>query len=587
MPFSVFTVTSVAKLFSAPEEKDRNPVTAWRVAVLTVLVLLIGVPLFMPFLEALQSPSALRALGDVPRLAGLAKNTILLIGGTLALALPTGIVGAVLLYRTDLPLRGLLRFLVILTLFVPLPFFASAWQASLGSGGFVVRYLPALSALWSPPATGNSPAGWTAWGRGLNAAIWIHAVAALPWVVLIVGQGLTWVERSLEEEALTLVAPWRVLLGVTLRRSLAAIGAAILWVALQTATEIVVTDMFQVRTFGEEVYTQYVIPEPDATDSSGKGAEARAVAVSLPSVLATWGLVLLAARAWERRLPPLDLFAMQPHVFSLGRWRWPTLLAVGTLVVLLVGIPAESLVWKLGLSGSPEHWSLRAGLDRLGLVVRAQGRLVNDSLIVAFSSGAAIAGLALVACWLASGCRWMRTAVFVIAAAAWAVPGPVVGLGLIAVVKLIVVRDPSGVLARWLYDGPSPLPVAWAYLVRFFPCAVALLWPVVRLLPGDLRETAQTEGASPALELTRVIWPLSWVAWLRASVAVGVLAIGELSAGKLIETPGSMTFTHEVFRQMHYGATGELAALCLILLASVTVGALLVAAVGWTARRRN
>jgi hypothetical protein len=75
MPFSVFTVTSVAKLFSAPEEKDRNPVTAWRVAVLTVLVLLIGVPLFMPFLEALQSPSALRALGDVPRLAGLAKNS--------------------------------------------------------------------------------------------------------------------------------------------------------------------------------------------------------------------------------------------------------------------------------------------------------------------------------------------------------------------------------------------------------------------------------------------------------------------------------------------------------------------------------
>ncbi len=561
--------------------------TAWRVAVLTLLVLLVGVPLFLPFLEALQSPSAFRALGDVPRLAGLAKNTVLLIGGTLALALPTGIVGAVLFYRTDLPLRGLLRFVVILTLFVPLPLFASAWQASLGSGGFVVRYLPALSALWSPPATGTTSAGWTAWGHGLNAAIWIHAVAALPWVILIVGQGLTWVERSLEEEALTLVAPWRVLLGVTLRRSLAAIGAAALWVALQTATEIVVTDMFQVRTFGEEVYTQYVLPEPDATEPSGKGAEARAVAVSLPSVLATWGLVLLAARAWERRLPPLDLFATQPHVFGLGRWRWPTLLAVAALVVFLVGIPTESLVWKLGLTGRQQHWSLRAALDRLTLVSQVHGGLVRESLLVAFCSGAAIAGLALVACWLAAGCRWMRTAVFVIAAAAWAVPGPVVGLGLIAVVKLVIVRDPSGVLARWLYDGPSPFPVAWAYLVRFFPCAVALLWPVVRLVPGDLREAAQTEGAAPVLEFTRVIWPLTRTAWLRASAAVGVLAIGELSAGKLIETPGSMTFTHEVFRQMHYGATGELAALCLVLLASVTGGSLLVAIIGWVARRRK
>jgi iron(III) transport system permease protein len=562
-------------------------VTAWRLAILTVLVLLIGFPLFLPFLEALQSPDAFRALGDVPRLAGLAKNTILLIGGTLALALPTGIAGAMLLSRTDLPLRGLLRFLVILTLFVPLPLFASAWQASLGSGGFVVRYLPALSALWSPPAVGTAPGGWTAWGRGLNAAIWIHAVAALPWVILIVGQGLTWVERSLEEEALTLVAPWRVLLGVSLRRSLAAIGAAALWVALQTATEIVVTDMFQVRTFGEEVYTQYVIPEPDATDSSGRGAEARAVAVSLPSVLATWGLVLLAARAWERRLPPLDIFSTQPHVFSLGNWRWPTVLAMGVLVFLLVVIPAESLVWKLGLAGHPEHWSARAGLARLGLVIQVHSSLVGESLLVAFGSGAAIAALALIACWLSIGCRWMRTAVFVIAAAAWAVPGPVVGLGLIAVVKLVIARDPSGVLARWLYHGPSPFPVAWAYLVRFFPCAVALLWPVVRLLPRDLREAAQTEGAAPLVELTRVVWPISWTAWLRASAAVGVLAIGELSASKLIAPAGSPTFTHEVFRQMHYGATGELAALCLVLLASVTAGALLVAAVGWIARRRN
>ena len=40
-----------------------------------------------------------------------------------------------------------------------------------------------------------SPSGipsWTPWGQGIGSAVWIHAVAGLPWVILLVGQGLTW-----------------------------------------------------------------------------------------------------------------------------------------------------------------------------------------------------------------------------------------------------------------------------------------------------------------------------------------------------------------------------------------------------------
>src|SRR5262249_39398500 len=162
------------------------------------------------------------------------------------LALPLGILGAILLYRTDLPLRALFRFVTVLTLFVPLPLLASAWQATLGSDGLISL------ASWSTPAQGDpdiSPSGivWKPWAMGLGPAVWVHAMAGLPWVVWLVGQGLCWVERDLEEDALTLAGPAWVLWHVTLRRSLAAIGAAALWVALQAATEITVTDMMQVR----------------------------------------------------------------------------------------------------------------------------------------------------------------------------------------------------------------------------------------------------------------------------------------------------------------------------------------------------
>jgi iron(III) transport system permease protein len=555
------------------------------VTILALLVLLIGLPLASSFRDALAYPGAWHVWDEGARLAGLARNTLLLVAGTLALALPVGIVGAVLLYRTDLPFRGFFRFLALLTLFVPLPLFASGWQAALGSGGWL------HIAFWNPPSPSDpdiSPItrlGWKPWGRGPGAAVWIHAVAALPWVVLLVGQGLSWVERELEEEALTFAGPWRVLRRVTLRRCLAAIGGAALWVTLQTATEITVTDMFQVRTFGEEVYTQMVAPDAVGSGAVGEAAVARAVVVSLPSVLATALLVLAAVHWWERKLPPLETLATAPHVFRLGRGRWPCFVALAGVVGVLAGVPLNGLVWKLGLTGNPQHWSLTAAADHLDKVLRVRGWLVAESLALAGLAGVVTGVLALLTCWLAVGTRWFHVAILLLIAAAWALPGPIVGLGLKGAIKSLLPAERGGIVERVLYLGPSPVPALWAYLLRFFPCAIAVLWPVVRLLPRELRESARVDGAGPAQELRYVVGPLTFPALLRAGLVVAVLALGELSAGKLVETPGSQTFAHEVFTQMHYGVTNDLAAFCLLLLGAVTIGGVLVAAVGWMIRR--
>ncbi len=166
---------------------------------------------------------------------------------------------------------------------------------------------------------------WTPWGQGIGSAIWIHAAAALPWVILLVGQGLSGVERELEEDAWTLMPAWRVLGRVTLPRAAAALAAAALWVSLQTATEISVTDVMQVRTFAEEVYTQ-IVGGPDVDEGI-----ARAVAATLPLVLLAAVVVGGMARLWERRLPPPATLLMPPLVFGLGRWRWPLALLVGLL----------------------------------------------------------------------------------------------------------------------------------------------------------------------------------------------------------------------------------------------------------------
>jgi iron(III) transport system permease protein len=532
------------------------------------LLAAIGVPLAVPFVDLLQHPDAWRAWQETDRLASLAGNTLCLILGTLVLALPAGTLGAILLFRTDLPGRKTFRFLTILALFVPMPLLVTAWQSAVGAGG----WLPIGQWVQVPSDDPDfSPMGtvWKPWVQGLLAAIWIHAVAGLPWVILIVGLGLRWVERELEEDALMSAGPWRVLLHVTLPRCRTAIGAAGLWVALQTAAEISVTDMMQVRTFAEEVYTQLV--------GGGQSAVAASVAVAIPALALTWLLVAIAAGRAGRLLPPFENLTKPPLQFRLGMGRWLCLVGGVAIIMVVVGVPLVSLIWKAGLTGSPPTWSLITFQRYLFRAFHSHGWIIWRSLWMASVAGTLAAGLALLACWLVAESRWLQWVSLTLLAGAWALPGPVVGFGLKDTIKGVldcIDSPPSGrnLAAELLWSGPSPAPILWVYLIRFFPFALAMLWPLVRLIPREFVESARLDGARPSQEFRHIIFPLSRGALILTDLAVTVLCLGELSASKLVETPGYDTLVHVIFDRMHYGVGNDLAALCLVLLLVVLLG---------------
>ena len=132
-----------------------------------------------------------------PRERELLLNTLYLFGWTCALGVPAGTYLAVLLARTNLPCRKLCGVVVAVALFLPLYTQTAAWQAGFGQQGWAMHWLD----------------GW----RG---AIWIHSVAAVPWVAVIVAVGLRNVEPQLEEAALLNGTQMQVLLRVTLRREL-------------------------------------------------------------------------------------------------------------------------------------------------------------------------------------------------------------------------------------------------------------------------------------------------------------------------------------------------------------------------------
>ena len=80
-----------------------------------------------------------------------------------------------------------------LAAFVPLPLHATAWLGAFGNAG-------RMQALGVRPVL-----------VGRSGAAFVHAMAALPWVVLLAGVGLRTVEPELEESALLDLPAWRVL----------------------------------------------------------------------------------------------------------------------------------------------------------------------------------------------------------------------------------------------------------------------------------------------------------------------------------------------------------------------------------------
>ena len=506
-----------------------------RLLIAVVLLIVLGLPLVLP-LTSLGSRSAWDAWSEADRVAGLAATTLGLCALTLLGTLPAGVGLAVLFYRTDLPGRRVLRALFAIGLFVPLPLFALAWQSV---GG-----------------------GWRPWTQGLLPAAFVHAMAALPWVVWLTGLGLARVEPELEEDALTAMPAAHVLWWVSLRQAAPAIGLAGVWVALQAAGEITVTDLGMVRTFAEEVYTQFVIGGPDAPG--------RAVAVALPAtVLAIVGVGLLMRR-WAGRLA-VTTSTRPPLVVGLGRGRWPAFVGILLLVLLYAGVPLVSLIRQ---AGGGESWSPH----RLGLecrrAVTLQVPMLLDSLVWAAVAGVLAAGLALLASWAALDSRTLRRLLFVLAVALWAVPGPVLAFGLKdAIDRLMDLEDlvlawtTARPLRAMLYELSTPVPVLWAHVARLFPYAVAVVWPAVRDVPRDLREAAWIDGLTPWREFRRVIWPATRGAFAVAAVAVAALALGELAASKIVQVPGRSTFAQELFKQMHYAATATTAALALVQLA--------------------
>ncbi len=502
---------------------------------------------------------ALPILAWYDRAAWLAvRSTLLLALDVGVISLPLGTVLALLLVRTDLPGRRAWMFALGTLLLVPLYLQAAGWDAGFGKLG------------WHSMAYGRLAVPLL---EGWRAAVWIHAAASVPWVALIVGLALAHTEPELEEQSLLDASPLRVFFRLTLRRSLAGTAVAAAWILMSAAGEMAVTNIYQVSNLADVLHVGFRLG--DTAEQAGLR--------TLPTLVVLAGLVMVALILVAGVAPPgAGTMQRGPHRFSLGRWKWPAAVATTLVVLLLAGVPLANLCYRAGLVSNTVDgtttslWSATEFARLVGAVPFRYREEIGWTLLIGVLSAALSVALAAPLAWWARGGKWRWWLATVPAAVCWALPGPLIGLGVIALLN-------RGELpfVVWLYDRTVAAPVL-AMTVRSLPLCILMLWYALRFVPDDVLDAAAAEGAGPLARFWRIVAPQRVAAGAAAFLAAAAISMGDVSASILVTPPGVTTVAIRVFGLIHYGVDDQVAALCLV---GATGAVALAAAAVWLSCR--
>ena len=529
---------------------DGLRVALW-LCVLGVVVLPLGALVWL----ALSGNHLLLLLeGDVLE-AGV--NSLVSAGASALGAVLVGTVLAVLLERTTLRGRRVLRLLALTPLLVP-PFVgAIAW---IGIAG--------------PAGTLNS--AWTAWFGGPlwsiyggDGVIFLLTVHSYPIAYIVVSAALRRVPTDLEQAAR--------IGGASALRAITTITIPLVRPAMLSAFTLIAVG--NLADFG--IPSIIGLPERYVTLSTLVYRYIQSGTVERPlEVVATIGMVLLVLAAlavvvdavlsrsrWE-----LDSSTTPPAPVSLGVARTPLTAITWTFVLAVTVLPLIALTTQalLPAPGVPLTWD-NLTFDNIVRATTARGTLtgVTTSLTLSVLAGVICATLG-----LAIGVVVTRTrassngALRTVAMLPQAIPGLVLAVG-------------------WLIIAPSiglfntPWLILCAYVMSFTAIVVQAVSAPLLATPLTVEEAARVAGASRIRSLVDISMRMSLPAALAGGVLVALTAVRELTISVLLLAPGAQTLGVNIFSLQQAGAYNAASALSLL----VTIVGL--AGIGLAARRSD
>lgn len=478
--------------------------SAWWSWASGIAALLVVVPVAMLASSVLSPRTDVWAQQWRTRLPGeLASTVVLLIG----VAIGTIVLGAGLAWLVtayEFPGRRVLGWMLILPLAMP---------------SYILGFLTLASVGRTSPLQGwwRDVFGRTAWFpdvESLGGAIVAFALVLYPYVYLLTRAALRDQAAGAYHAARTLGAgPGEAARRVVLPLVRPAIAAGVAVVMMETLTDFATVQYFGVDTVSVGVFRIW------------RGTYDRDAASELATLVLVFALLAIGLERVARgraRFGQSGGAAAGMETRPLTGWRRMAATGVCAAVVLaaFAGPAVQLAVWAVreqtGSRGTPLLDEYPAYLGHsLQLVVMTVVLCTFVAVVVANAQRF-------------GGRRTTRLSSRAIAFG-YAVPGPVVGIGvLLAVVALDRGLEALGGDLPGVVGTGSVVVLVYAYAVRFLAPGLTAVESGVGQVPEEMTASARTLGASPLATTRRVHLPLSRASVLTAAVLVGVDALKEL-----------------------------------------------------------
>jgi iron(III) transport system permease protein len=452
----------------------------------------------------------------------------LLVGTPLALALS----------RYPIPGAVLVRTAANLALLSP-PFIgAYSWVVLLGRNGLVTRWLESLG--WRvPPIYGY---------RGILLAF---VVQYFPLVFLLVSGALAAVDQSMEDAALSLGSrPRQAFFRVVLPVILPSLTAGALLVFMAT-----MADFGTPMVLGEGLRTLPTLMYGEFINELGGNPTMASTLGSLLILINTAALMGQRYFAFRKAYHVVCLRPLGPRRPSRARL---ALAAVGVYgLIALALVPAVTiLVSSFMPTRGPVMYpglSLQSYATVLHLVPRAVANtFMLTGLAVVLDVGLGV----LLAYCLARRPSRPHALLDALIMLAYAIPGTVVGVGLIVVYN----HPPLVLTGTWII-------LLVSYFIRHLPYPVRACTAMLQQIDVRVEEASVSLGVPPFRTFWRVTVPLMFPAIVSGATLAWITTIGELSSSILLYSGPWATTSVEIFTQVfsnHFGTASALASILIV-----------------------
>lgn len=469
-----------------------------------------------------------------------AANSIVSAGCSAAAAVLFATAMALVLDRTDLPGRSVLRLMLLSPLLIP-PFVgAIAWTGLLGPAGMI-------NSFWTDRFGGPL---WNIYGG--DGVVFLLTVHSYPLAYLIISTALRRIPGDLEQAArIAGASPWRALRDVTLPLLRPALLASFTLTAVSNLAD-----------FG--IPALVGLPERYVTLSTMVYRYIQSGTVDKPlEVVSTIGIALLGLavvavavdRVLGRRRIQLDGAVTAPQLLPLGRGRIPAGVLAWSIGSMLTVLPILALATQalLPAPGVPLTWN-NLTLTSIEGAITAPGTLVGIQNSVTLALGAAVIcgflGLAIGV--LTTRTRSRDNAGLDLAAMLpQAIPGLVIAVGWLIIGRYTGLFD-----TKWI--------ILCAYVMAFLAIVVQAVRAPLSATPTALEEVARSSGASHFRSLWDVPWKMAVPAAVTGGVLVALTAVRELTMSVLLVAPGTQTLGVSIFNLQQAGDYNAASALSLL-----------------------